>query len=319
MPTKKPIVVLGSVSMDLVCRCPRRPEPGETVTGQDLLTLPGGKGANQAVAAAKVAGPGDTVHFIGRVGGDDFGQRLLVGLREHGVNTDHVTITEGVATGCAVILVDEAGENSIVFSPGANAKVTREDVNAAADLIASASILVVQLEIPTATVAHALALARRQGVKVILDPAPVPDKGLSKGLYNVDILTPNQTEAEALLAKPGAMGRSKRTRHVDAKQLGEELLERGPGVVLLKLGAKGAMIVDNEIQHVKGFKVRVTDTTAAGDAFNGALAVGLSEGMDLPRAVRFANAAGAKACERFGAQPALPTRMEVESMMQGMH
>ena len=319
MARKKPIVVLGSISMDLVCRCPRRPEPGETVTGQDLLTLPGGKGANQAVAAAKVAGPGDTVHLIGRVGGDDFGQRLLVGLREHGVKTDHVTITEGAATGCAVILVDKAGENSIVFSPGANAKVTPEDVDAAADLIASASVLIMQLEIPTATVAHALGLARRHGVKVILDPAPVPEKGLPRGLYNVDILTPNQTEAEALLAKPGQMGRLKRTRRVDAKQLGGELLERGPGVVLLKLGAKGAMIVDNEIQHVKGFKVSVADTTAAGDAFNGALAVGLAEGMELTRAVRFANAAGAKTCEKFGAQPALPTRMEVESMMEGMH
>jgi ribokinase len=318
MPTRKPIVVLGSISMDLVCRCTRRPEPGETLPGQDLRTLPGGKGANQAVAAAKVAAPTDTVHLIGRVGNDDFGQRLLVGLREHGVKTDHVTVTEGAATGCAIILVDKAGENSIVFSPGANARVTPEDVDAATDLIASASILIMQLEIPTRTVAHALALARRHGVKVILDPAPVPEKGLPKSLYSVVILTPNQTEAQALLAKRHPMGRSKRTRHVDAKQLGEELLERGPGIVLLKLGAKGAMIVDNEIQHVKGFKVSVTDTTAAGDAFNGALAVALSEGMALPRAVRFANAAGAKTCESFGAQPALPTRMEVESIMEGL-
>jgi ribokinase len=230
-----------------------------------------------------------------------------------------VIVTEGSATGCAVILVDKAGENSIVFSPGANAKVTPEDVDAAADLIASASVLIMQLEIPIPTVVHALALARRHGVKVILDPAPVPEKGLPKSLYAVDILTPNQTEAEALLAKPGDMGRSKRTRRVDAKQLGEELLERGPAVVLLKLGAKGAMIVDNEIQHVKGFKVSVVDTTAAGDAFNGALAIGLGEGMELTRAVRFANAAGAKTCEKFGAQPALPTRIDVESMMEGMH
>jgi len=319
MPTKKPIVVLGSVSMDLVCRCTRRPQPGETIPGQDLLTIPGGKGANQAVAAARVAAPGDAVHLIGRVGNDDFGQRLLVALREHGVKTDHVTVTERSATGCAIILVDKRGENSIVVSPGANAKVSPADVDAAADLIASASILIMQLEIPAATVAHALALARRHGVKVILDPAPVPEKGLPKSLYAVDILTPNQTEAQALLAKRHAMGRSKRTRHVDAKQLGEELLERGPGIVLLKLGAKGAMIVDNEIQHIKGFKVSVADTTAAGDAFNGALAVGLAEGMDLSRAVRFANAAGAKTCETFGAQPALPTRMEVESLMEGMH
>ncbi|MDB5324031.1 MAG: ribokinase [Phycisphaerales bacterium] len=316
---RKPIVVIGSINMDLVCRCARMPRPGETVAGQDLLTIPGGKGANQAVAAAKVGAAGDEVHLIGRVGADDFGQRMLVALREHGVRTQGITVTEGSSTGCAMILVDKAGENSIVLSPGANAKVSIEDVNAAADLIAGAAVVILQLEIPLDTVAHAIALCRRAGVKVILDPTPVPAKGLPKPLYQVDVLTPNQSEAEVLLETGAAMGRSKRARRVDAKQLGEELLERGPGVVLLKLGAKGAMIVDNEIQHVKGFKVNVTDTTAAGDAFNGALAVALAEGMELGRAVRFANAAGARACEKFGAQPALPTRMDVESLMEGMH
>jgi ribokinase len=317
--SRKPIVVIGSINMDLVCRCARMPRPGETVAGQDLLTIPGGKGANQAVAAAKVGAAGDEVHLVGRVGADDFGQRMLVTLREHGVRINHVTLTEGSSTGCATILVDKAGENSIVLSPGANAKVSTEDVDAATDLITGAAVVILQLEIPTETVAHATALCRRAGVKVILDPSPVPAKGLPKSLYQVDVLTPNQTEAEALLASGAAMGRSKRTRRVDAKQLGEELLERGPGVVLLKLGAKGAMLVDNEIQHVKGYKVSVADTTAAGDAFNGALAVALAEGMELGRAVRFANAAGARACEKFGAQPALPTRMEVESLMEGMH
>jgi ribokinase len=316
---RKPIVVIGSLNMDLVCRCGRMPRAGETVSGQDLLTIPGGKGANQAVAAAKVGAAGDEVHLVGRVGADDFGQRLLVGLREHGVRSEHVIVTEGSSTGCAVILVDKAGENSIVLSPGANSKVSSEDVDAAADLIAGAAVVILQLEIPLDTVAYAVALCRRAGVKVILDPAPVPAKGLAKALYQVDVLTPNQSEAEALLESGAAMGRSKRTRRVDAKQLGQELLERGPGVVLLKLGAKGAMIVDNEIQHVKGYKVNVVDTTAAGDAFNGALAVAMAEGMELGRAVRFANAAGARACEKFGAQPALPTRMEVEGLMEGMH
>jgi ribokinase len=216
-------------------------------------------------------------------------------------------------------MVNKAGENSIVVSPGANARVSESDVDAAADLIAGAAVVLMQMEIPAATVAHAIGLCRRAGVKVILDPAPVPAKGLPKALYQVDVLTPNQTEAAALLATKGNLGRSKRTRREDAKQLGEELLERGPQVVLLKLGAKGAMIVDNEIEHVKGVKVKVVDTTAAGDAFNGALAVGLAEGMELSRAVRFANAAGAKACEKFGAQPAMPTRIEVEGLLGGMH
>jgi ribokinase len=314
------IVVVGSINMDLVCRCARMPAPGETVTGSDLLTIPGGKGANQAVAAAKIAGPGDEVHLVGRVGADDFGQRLLVGLREHKVRVDRVTVTEGAASGCALILVDKAGENSIVVSPGANARLTEEDVDAAADLIADAAVVVLQLEIPAATAAHAAALAKRSGAKVILDPAPVPEKGLPRALYQVDVLTPNQTEAETLLRKPGAaMGRMKRTKRPDARQLGEELLEHGPAAVVLKLGKKGALLVDNEIELVKGFPATVVDTTAAGDAFNGALAVALAEEMELSRAVRFANAAGAKTCEKFGAQPALPTRIEVEALLGGMH
>jgi ribokinase len=313
---KKPLVVIGSINMDLVSRCHHMPKPGETVLGQDLLTIPGGKGANQAVAAARL---GEDVHMIGRVGGDDLGQRLVVNLREHNVNTDNVIVTEGASTGCAVILVDKVGENSIVVSPGANAKLTPEDVDAAADLIASAGAVILQLEIPLPTVAHAIALARKAGVRTVLDPAPVPPKGLLRALYQVDVFTPNQPEAEALLAKKDAMGRLRRTRRVDAKQLGSELLARGPGTVVLKLGAKGAVVVDNEIEHVRGYKVKVVDTTAAGDAFTAALAVGLAEGMELPRAVRFANAAGARACEKFGAQPALPTRMEVESLLEGMH
>jgi ribokinase len=314
------IVVVGSVNMDLVCRCPRMPELGETVTGSDLLTITGGKGANQAVAAAKLAGPGDEVHLVARVGDDDFGQRLLVGLREHGVRTDRVTVTEGTSTGCAMILVNKAGENSIVLSPGANARLTSADVDAAADLIAQASVVLLQLEIPSETVAHAIAVAKRSGARVILDPAPVPPKGLPRALYAVDVLTPNQTEAKALLAKRQAMGRMRRTKPVDVRQLGQELLERGPSAVVMKMGRKGALLLNGEdIEHVKGRKVTVVDTTAAGDAFNGALGVALAEGMEMGRAVRFANAAGAKACERFGAQPGLPTRMEVEALMEGMH
>jgi ribokinase len=313
--SKKPIVVIGSINMDLVCRTAQMPKPGETVLGSDLQTIPGGKGANQAVAAAKL---GEEVHMVGRVGEDDFGERLLNGLQQHKVNTDHVTITEGVASGCAMILVDKKGENSIVVVPGANAKVTAEDVDAAAGVITSAAVVIMQLEIPLKTAEHAAEVCRRAGVPIILDPTPVPAKGLPKSLYQVDYLTPNQNEAESLLERR-ELGRMKRTKRPDARQLAERLLERGPERVVLKLGPKGAVVMDNEVEHIKGYKVRVVDTTAAGDAFTAALAVGVAEGMELGRAVRFANAAGAKCCETFGAQPALPTRMEVEAVMGGIH
>jgi ribokinase len=317
---KAPIVVIGSINMDLICRVSARPGPGETVAGSDLATIPGGKGANQAVAAAKL---GERVHLIGRVGDDDFGQRLLNGLSQHNVNTGRVIVTEGTSSGCAVILVDKTGENSIVVSPGANAHLTPDDIDASRDIIESAAVVLLQLEIPLKTVEPAISVCRQAAVMTILDPAPVPAKGLSRALYGVDYFVPNQNEAEALLHH-GSMGRSKRTKRPDARQIGQQLLERGPATVILKLGAKGCMIVNEEdgeprIEHVKGYRAEVVDTTAAGDAFTAALATGLAEGMDLGRAARFANAAGAKCCEKFGAQPSLPTRIEVEAMMGGMH
>lgn len=308
-----PVVVIGSINMDLVCRVAHMPVPGETILGSDLVTIPGGKGANQAVAAAKLGGD---VHFIGRVGDDDFGQRLLNGLRNHRVNTEHVTVTEGVSSGCAMILVDKRGENSIVVAPGANHKLTPADVDAAQNLIGSASVVVFQLEIPLETVRHAVDLCRKLGAYTILDPAPAPERKLPRDLYSVDILTPNQSEAEGLL-RVGAMGRLKRDKRSDAKQIGADLLARGPGAVVLKLGSKGALIQDRDgyIHHVKGFKVKVVDTTAAGDAFTGAMAVALAEGRNMPEAVRFANAAGALCCQSFGAQPALPTRDAVVKLL----
>jgi ribokinase len=290
------------------------PAPGETVLGSDLLTIPGGKGANQAVAAAKLGGE---VHFIGRVGDDDFGERLVNGLRNHGVRTQHVTITEGVSSGCAMILVDKKGENSIVVAPGANHKLSPADIDAAEPLLSWASVAIMQLEIPYKTVEHAVQLCKRLGVFTILDPAPAPPQGLARALYDVDILSPNQSEAETLLHMK-TIGGLKRTKRPDAKQLGADLLSRGPRAVVLKLGAKGAMIQDQQgmIQQVKGFKVQVVDTTAAGDAFTGALAVALSEARPLAEAVRFANAAGARCCEGFGAQPALPARQDVEKLLR---
>lgn len=307
-----PIVVIGSVNMDLVCRAPRRPAAGETVIGDGLLTVPGGKGANQAVAASKLGGD---VHLIGRVGDDDFGRRLLAGLAEQDVHTDAVTVTKGVPSGCAMILVDAAGENSIVVAPGANAKVTPADVERAQRLIARAAAVVLQLEIPPATVRHAVALCRRLGVFTILDPAPVPPKGLPRALFAVDVLTPNENEAERLLAL-GAARRPESKRVAGPEHVGAALLARGAKRVVLKLGARGAMIASpgEPPRAVRPFKVKVTDTTAAGDAFTGALAVAVSEGMLLPDAARFANAAGALCCTKFGAQPSLPTRSAVDAL-----
>jgi ribokinase len=306
-PAGKPIVVIGSINMDLVCATGRIPRPGETVIGGDLRTIPGGKGANQAVAAARLGG---NVHFVGRVGSDDYGKKLLDGLRSNGVNTDHVGITPDTASGCALILVDKKGQNSIVVSPGANHKVTPADVDAAAELIRSAAAVVMQLEIPLDTVQYAIKLCRRLGVFTILDPAPVPPRGLSAGMFNVDIISPNESETDALLGR-------KPTENADPEQSGNDLLARGARTAVLKLGARGAMIVgsDGQARAVPPFKVEPTDTTAAGDAFTGALAVGLAEGMSLAAATRLANATGALCCTTFGAQPSLPTRNAVNDFL----
>lgn len=323
-PSAKPIVVIGSANMDLVCRTARMPAPGETVLGGDLVTVPGGKGANQAVAAAKL---GADVHLIARVGDDDFGAHLLTCLQAHKVNTTHVTVTEGVSSGCAMILVDSQGENSIVVSPGANARFSQADVYAARDIIAKAAVVIMQLEVPADTIAYAIDLCRKLKVRTVLDPAPAPADGLQEALCKVSVLTPNQREAEMLLPSANNMGRMKRTKLVDAKQVASDLLAMGPDAVVLKLGAKGAMVLDGgldnrsgsrptgEIEQIPPFRTDVVDTTAAGDAFTAALAVAMSEGKPLRDAARFANAAGALACQSFGAQPSLPTREAVDRLI----
>ena len=317
MDSPKHIVVIGSANMDLVCRTPRMPRAGETVLGDGLLTIPGGKGANQAVAAAKLAKDKADVYLVARVGDDDFGQRLLNGLSQHHVRTDHVTITEGVASGCAMILVDRKGENSIVVAPGANALLTPADIDRAGSLIAEAAAVVLQLEIPLETVRHAIEMCRRFGVPTILDPAPVPPRGVPRELLHVDVLAPNQGEAELLLGRQRTHG-VKSKKLMDPKLIAGTLVTRGPKTVIVKLGPKGALIVgrDGQIERVRPFKVSVRDTTAAGDAFIGALAVGESEGMPLRQAARFANAAGAACCTEFGAQPALPSRQEVDRILK---
>jgi ribokinase len=297
---KKPIVVIGSINMDLVCRTPHMPVGGETILGSEFVTIPGGKGANQAVAAAKLGGD---VHMIGRVGDDDFGKRLLAGLATNGVNIDRVPITKGIASGVAMILVDAKGQNSIVVAPGANARVTTKDIDAARDLIASAAAVVMQLEIPLPVVKHAMALCKKLGVFTIVDPAPAVAK-LPKEIFAADIFTPNESEAEILL------GRSK-----DAAVM---LLKRGAKAVVLKQGSRGATWFDRtgQVASAKAYKVKVVDTTAAGDSFTGGLAVAQAEGMSPADALRFACAAGAICCTGFGAQPSLPTRQQVDRMLK---
>lgn len=312
MKTQKPIVVVGSINMDLVCRCPRMPLPGETILGNALMTIPGGKGANQAVAAARLGAP---VYMVGRVGNDDFGSRLITGLESHGVNTRFITVTEGIASSCAMILVDEKGENAIVVAQGANDHLKPADIDKAEEVIAGASTVVLQLEVPLATVEYTLAMCKRLGVRTILDPAPAPAGGLSRDLLQVDILSPNQSEAEILLRKPRETGRMRRDKPIDARHLASDLLASGPRVVVLKMGSKGAMIVDGQIHEIPPFRANVVDTTAAGDAFTGALAVALGEGRTMPEAVKFGNAAGALCCEGFGAQPALPLREAVDQFI----
>ncbi len=301
------VVVIGSVNMDLVVRAPHVPRPGETVLGHDFATIPGGKGANQAVAAAKL---GADCHFVGRVGDDAFGQRLLAGMKAVGVNCDHVSVTEGVSTGVALIVVDELGENAITVSSGANAKLSIEDIEAAKATIASARVCLLQLEIPLETACYAIRLAKSLGVEVIVDTAPAPaaDK-VPQTLFEADILTPNETEAMILTGEPSSGKR-------EARFVATALLERGAKNVVLKLGEKGSLCYDgNTFEHVKPFRIKPVDTTAAGDAFSAALAVSRAKGTPLAEAVLYANAAGAAACLKFGAQPAMPTTEEIRSLM----
>lgn len=294
------IIVVGSLNMDLVVRAPRHPQAGETILGSDFFTAPGGKGANQAVAAARL---GARVKMIGRVGADSFGEALRQTLARDGVDTTFIRRDAEAATGVALITLNAAGQNTIVVASGANGRLTPEDVAAAGGEFRAASALLLQLECPLATVSYAAALARQYDVPVILNPAPAQPLPADL-LANVDYLIPNQTELALLTGLSAG--------HTAAQQL----LAGGARAVIVTLGEEGALVVEGaQATHLPGHQVPVVDTTAAGDAFVAAFAVALTEGCSTVEAAAWGNAAGALAVTRAGAQPSLPSRAELERFL----
>jgi ribokinase len=298
------IVVIGSVNTDLVVRGSRIPSPGETVTGGSFLSAQGGKGANQAVAAARA---GAEVTFVARVGDDELGEAAIASLLDESVAVAHVTRDPDHATGVALIMVDQAGENAISVAPGANARLSMDDVEAARAAIESADVLLMQLETPIPAVERAAAIASAAGTTVMLNPAPARPLGGSL-LSDVDVLTPNEGESAFLtgVQEPGLSA----TR----------LRESGVNTVVVTLGSRGAISLSSRGMSVaEGFPVSAIDSTAAGDAFNGFLAVCLAEGLDLEKAVPRACAAGALATTVPGARPSLPFRDSVEDLWSSIH
>jgi ribokinase len=318
------IVVVGSANTDMVVKVPRLPGPGETVIGGEFVIAAGGKGANQAVACARA---GATVSFVARVGADDFGRNTLRGLKREGVSTRYVLTDRESPSGVALIFVDEEGENIIAVAPGANMRLTPEDVEAAHPAITGADCLLLQLEVPLPAVERAVRIARQAGVLVLLNPAPAPSRPFpARLLKQVDVLTPNRSEAAALVGRPV------RTL-ADARAAARKLCDLGPARVVITLGKDGALAQEliprgkaaspsapaargaAQPVHLPACLVQAVDAVAAGDAFSGALAVALSEGMPFLEACRFANAAGACAVTKLGAQPSMPSRREIEAML----
>lgn len=304
------VTVVGSLNVDLVCRATRRPDTGETLIGEAFDIFTGGKGFNQATAAARL---GAEVTLIGSVGADLFGDMLLAATENEHINNRFVTKRTDVGTGVAMIVIEPDGDNSIIVVPRANMALTTTDIDAAADEIVDADVLLLQLETPVAASEHAAAIAKAHGTTVILNPAPAQPLPESL-LASVDILTPNQSETEVLSGM-------KVHNHADAPRAAEVLRARmvaaDSTAVVLTLGAQGALtLTATESERVPALKVDAVDTTGAGDAFCGALATALASGEALQTAVEFANAAGAAAVTVVGATPSMPTPGKIERLLK---
>jgi ribokinase len=302
------IVVVGSLNMDLVAVAPHLPLAGETLIGSKYWDAPGGKGANQAFGAAKL---GSDVSMLGRVGNDHYGSRMRANLDSVGCDTRGLKTVEG-SSGVALICLAETGQNTIIVISGANDRYRPADIRADRQLLIDAKLLLLQLENPYDTVTTAAQLAKQLGARVVLDPAPAPTSVPLDLLQAVDIITPNETEAARLAGSPAP------TLSLDeALVIARKLQSLGPKIVIMKLGAQGCLLLDNEAATpVAAPTVNAIDTTAAGDEFNGAFAVAVSEGASLIEACRFAARAAALSVTRLGSQASMPSRAELDRFYQ---
>lgn len=293
----KRIFVIGSSNTDLVVKCPKLPKPGETILGGDMIQANGGKGANQAVAAARLGG---NVVFLCKTGDDAFGRDNINAYTREGIDVQYIVTDTSAPSGAALILVDSAGENTIAVAPGANSRLAPSDVDPLRHALQDGDIMLLQLEIPMDTVIHAARIGRERGAVVILDPAPAPVGGLADALLrSLDYITPNQHEADALASACGGCG-------------ADAMLQRGVKNVIITKDKEGCLLISNDgSRSFPAYPVQAVDSTAAGDAFAGALAVGLADGYNLENAVSWAQQAAALSVTRMGAQPSLPTRKEL--------
>ena len=301
---KKNILVIGSSNTDLVIQTSHFPEPGETVMGGVFSTFAGGKGANQAVAASRL---GAKVTFVARVGNDDFGRQAIDGFDKEGITTSHIFIDENEPTGVASIIINKDGENTIVVAPGANNMLSKTDIEGIVSLVEATDIVLVQLEVPLETVTFVIQLAHKLHKKIILNPAPAVKLDYNLFSY-LDIITPNESETKILLGKKVSDLKS-------ASEAAQVFLDKGVKNVVITLGKQGAFFKnDHEEYLIPAIKTEVIDTTGAGDTFNGALAVAISEGKSWRDALDFSNKAAAISVSRLGAQSSIPFRKEIEAI-----
>tara|TARA_Y100000389_G_C17468394_1_gene527881 strand:- start:4966 stop:5895 length:930 start_codon:yes stop_codon:yes gene_type:complete len=304
------LVVVGSSNTDMIIQVPHIPVPGETILGDTFLTAAGGKGANQAVAAARIGGD---VSLVACVGNDMFGKQALEGFESDGINTDHCRVDRGAPSGVAQILVSKSGENSIAVAPGANYLLSPKCIASSGNLLSDAAVVLMQLEIPIDTVLESARLAHANGARVILNPAPACE--LPNEIFTfLDLLTPNESEIKLLTG-------ISITDENSMKAAASILHQRGVSVVLLTLGSQGVFLSEQKNNKIQtnifpAFKVKSVDTTAAGDVFNGCLAVGLASESSLTESIKFAQAAAALSVQILGAQSSAPTLEDVERFLE---